>query len=280
MFPPLIDLLGRAIDLRDDDSQDMVRKKLAAELKSNIDADPAIFQIIEPLFTLSNDKAPPITPESWKLKLKQVLVKMIERQSQTGLTVICIEDLHSADPSTVDLFRNLLNEAELPALFLISYRPGQLAFNHRQITNPYYQVQPILLKDLSPDKSEALVKSLLQSEHVPPLLSAFISDQLGGNPFFLEETINSLVDTGTLKKKGVDWEVAGSIGETVFSSSISSMIAARLDRLEKPAQTDFTGGLGYRSAVFSGSPKADFFQSVASRSQPCHPQILGNDHGQ
>ncbi|MEE4112073.1 MAG: hypothetical protein V2I40_04615, partial [Desulfobacteraceae bacterium] len=121
-------------------------------------------------------------------------------------------------------------------LFLISCRPGQLAFDDRQIANPYYSVQSIQLNDLSPENSEALVKSLLQSVRVPPVLSAFITDRLGGNPFFLEEVINSLVDTGVLKKSGPDWKVSGTIVDTFFSSSISSVIAARLDRLGTTAK--------------------------------------------
>ena len=69
------------------------------------------------------------------------------------------------------------------------------------------------------------------------MLSAFIPPhRLGGNPFYLEETINSLIDAGTLKKRGADWEVSGTMGETVFSSSISSVIASRLDRLGNTAK--------------------------------------------
>ena len=228
---PLIDLMGRAVDLRDDDSLDMIRRKLAAELNPHRESDQAILQIIEHLFTQPNDKARPITPETWKLKLKQALVKMIDSQSKSGLTVICIEDMHWADPSTVALFRNLLNEADLPVLFLISYRPGQLAFDHRQITNPYYRANAIQLDDLPPEKGEEMAKSLLQSDQVPARLLTFISDQLGGNPFFLEEVVNALVDTGLLTKRGATWELSGPIGETAFSSSITALIAARLDRL-------------------------------------------------
>ncbi|MBC2742332.1 MAG: hypothetical protein HGJ93_04570, partial [Desulfosarcina sp.] len=163
--------------------------------------------------------------------LRQALVQLIINQSRTRVTVICIEDLHWADPSTVDMFRMVLNEANLPVFFLISLRPGQLVFNHRQITNPYYRSQCILLEDLSPEKSEAMVKSLLRAEHVPRPLLNFIAEHLGGNPFFLEEVINSLLDTGTLKKNGAAWQVNGAIGDTALSSNISSVIAARLDRL-------------------------------------------------
>ncbi len=76
-----------------------------------------------------------------------------------------------------------------------------------------------------------MTKSLLQTKYVPYLLLAFIADQLGGDPFFLEEVINSLVDTGSLKKKADSWEISDAISETVFSSSISAVIAARRDRL-------------------------------------------------
>ena len=243
---PLIDLLGRAADLRDDDSQDVVRKKLAVELNLNLDENEAIFPIIERLFTLSNDKATQITPESWKIKLKQALLKMIDRQSRTGLTFVCIEDLHWADPSTVDLFRNLLNVADIPVFFLISYRPGQLAFNPLQITNPYYQVKAIALNDLSPEESEALVKSLLQSEQVPPVLLSFISDQLGGNPFFLEEVVNSLVDAGTLKKIGA---ALGGLWHHRRRGLLFQYICGdcrQAGPVGEHYQTDCTGGLGYR----------------------------------
>ncbi|MDX2452946.1 hypothetical protein [Desulfosarcina sp.] len=109
---------------------------------------------------------------------------MISNQSKIGLTVFCIEDLHWADPSTVDIFRMVLNEADLPVLFLISCRPAQLNFHPHQITNPYYQRQCIQLKDLSPEKGEEMARSLLQSDQVPATLLTFISDHLGGNPFF------------------------------------------------------------------------------------------------
>jgi class 3 adenylate cyclase/tetratricopeptide (TPR) repeat protein len=231
-YSPLIELLGRAVDLRGDDSEAAVRQKLAQILRPIEGEDGTIIRILERLFIHSRDNAIKMTPEVWKLKLRQALIQLTISQSQSGVTVICIEDLHWADPSTVDLLRMMLNNADLPVFFLISCRPGLLTFSHHQISNPYYRCQHILLEDLSPEKSEALVKSLLQTEHVPPPLLTFIAEHLGGNPFFLEEVINSLVDAGRLKKNGNDWQVHGVIGDMAFSSNIASIIAARLDRLD------------------------------------------------
>jgi class 3 adenylate cyclase/tetratricopeptide (TPR) repeat protein len=235
-YLPIIDLLKRVLEVRDEDSRDAVRAKLAGELATIRDANGANSQIVEQLLTLSSDNAPHIPPESWKIQLKQTLVRMIERHCRTKTTLICIEDLHWADPSTVDLLKNMINEAHLPVFFLISYRPDAIDFGPDQLSHAYYHNERIRLEDLPPEKSEEMARSLLRSDQVPPRLLTFISDRLSGNPFFLEEAINSLVDTGTLVKKGDFWEISGEIGEAAFSSGISAVVAARLDRLGEPAK--------------------------------------------
>ncbi len=235
-YLPIIDLLKRALEVREEDSRDAIRAKLTGELATIRDTNGTNFQIVEQLLTLSSDNAPYIPPESWRIQLKQTLVRMIERQCRIGTTIICIEDLHWADPSTVDLLKSMINEAHLPVFFLISYRPEAIDFGPGQLSSTYYHSECIRLGDLPPEKSEEMARSLLRSDWVPPRLLAFISDRLSGNPFFLEEAINSLVDAGTLVKKGGRWEIHGEIGEAAFSSGISAVIAARLDRLGEPTK--------------------------------------------
>lgn len=231
-YYPLMDLLRRAVDVRDDDSQEEVHRKLAKELKPVCEDDEAISMVLGRLFTLSGDQPSKITPESWKIKLKQALINMIVNQSRKAPTVICIEDLHWADPSSVDLLRHLFNEADLPVLFLVTYRPGHLNLDTTQFANPYYDGKTVRLDDLSPGEVEEMTRSLLRSNRIPVDLSTFIVERLGGNPYFLEEVINALVDSGSLRKESGDWELAGDIGGIAASSSISAVIAARLDRLD------------------------------------------------
>jgi class 3 adenylate cyclase/tetratricopeptide (TPR) repeat protein len=235
-YLPIIDLLKRALDVRDEDSQDAVLAKVAGELAPIRDENSKNSHIVEQLLTLSSDHAPYIPPESWKIQLKQTLVRMIERQCRIKTTIICIEDLHWADPSTVELLKHMINETHLPVFLLISYRPEATDFGPEQLSSANYHRQCIRLEDLPPEKSEEMARSLLRSDRVPPRLLAFISDRLSGNPFFLEEAINSLVDAGTLVKKKGCWEIKGEIGEAAFSSGISAVIAARLDRLGEPSK--------------------------------------------
>jgi class 3 adenylate cyclase/tetratricopeptide (TPR) repeat protein len=233
---PLIDLLGRAADVHADDSKTVVRGKLDDLLKGICDDDEDRAIIMDRLFTLSSDRRTIITPEAWKIRLKQALIRIIDSQSRSRTTVICIEDLHWADPSSVDLLCSVINEADLPVLFLISQRCGQTALDLDQFTNAYYQTRCVRLTDLLPDQGEEMAKSLLRCDHLPAALSAFISDHLGGNPFYLEEVINTLVDTRRLRKQGALWNLVGTIGEAAFSSGISAVIAARLDRLGRSSK--------------------------------------------
>ena len=58
--------------------------------------------------------------------------------------------------------------------------------------------QEIRLQDLSPTDAQSMVESLLKTEAVPDELKRFIRDKVEGNPFYLEEVINSLLETATL----------------------------------------------------------------------------------
>ncbi|WP_155313417.1 adenylate/guanylate cyclase domain-containing protein [Desulfosarcina ovata] len=233
---PIVDLLGRAVDVREHDTDGVIREKLNREL-SLLEADTgAIVEIIDRLFTLADKEQARLTPEAWQRKLRQTLMRLIASQSRRTPTVICLEDLHWADPSTVKMVRSILNDANLAVLFVISHRPSQLDFSSDPITNSYYRCTTIELEDFSPEMGQTMVESMLGVTRVPPDLLNFVAEYLGGNPFFIEEMINSLVDDGTLRKSGGQWQLHGTIGTRAFLSDITTVIAARLDSLGDDAK--------------------------------------------
>ena len=91
----------------------------------------------------------------------------------------------------------------------------------------------ISLKDLSPTESQSMVESLLKTDTIPADLQEFVQGKVEGNPFYLEEIINSLVETGALIKENSAWVITRSITEADISSTIHGVISGRLDRLEK-----------------------------------------------
>ena len=113
-------------------------------------------------------------------------------------TIICLEDLHWADPSSLELIRFLLSDFRYPALVICVYRPTSTLLSNQQIDNLGESHVDIRLEDLSPAETGTMVGSLLKTEHVPADLEQFLRDKAGGNPFYVEEIINSLVETKTL----------------------------------------------------------------------------------
>jgi tetratricopeptide (TPR) repeat protein len=93
--------------------------------------------------------------------------------------------------------------------------------------------QEIRLQDLSASDSQDMMESLLKSKTIPQELRKFIQEKVEGNPFYLEEVINSLIESGTLIRDNGNWRLSRPIGESEISPTVQGVISARLDRLEK-----------------------------------------------
>jgi tetratricopeptide (TPR) repeat protein len=98
--------------------------------------------------------------------------------------------------------------------------------------NQIKSCQEIRLQDLSPTDAQNMVESLLKTESVPGELKRFIRDKIEGNPFYLEEVINSLLETETLTHTDGKWTLTKPISEANVPSTVQGVISARLDRLE------------------------------------------------
>ena len=78
-----------------------------------------------------------------------------------------------------------------------------------------------------------MLKSLLQTKIVPPEVMDFIQQKAEGNPFYIEEVINSLIESGILTRDNGDWKLDREVSEADIPSTIHGVLAARIDRLEK-----------------------------------------------
>lgn len=218
------------MSLRENDSETEICKKLVHEL-AFLEPDAMAFaRVLARLFTLADRRNAIDTPETWKRKLQQALVQLGLQQSQKTLTVICLEDLHWSDPSTLAVFRSLVNAVNLPVLFLGSFRSEKCDFSPDQIFNPYYGSTTIYLRDLHPEVAQAMLNALLETTQPPAALSTVVAEQLGGNPFFIEEMVNALVDNGTLERTPAGWRLNGPVGTDAVLPNIGAVIAARLDQ--------------------------------------------------
>lgn len=233
---PLIDLFSRAFQIKDGDAPESVRDKVESAVESLVGKREDIIPYVGSLYALSYPEVEEVSPEFWKARLQKTVQAILSGLAQRAPTVICLEDLHWADPSFMDLLRFLLSEFRYPALFLCVYRPTFSLFTSHELSGLGMQHQEIQLHDLSPSEAQIMVESLLKAKTIPQELRRYIQENVEGNPFYLEEVINALIESETLIRDNGTWSLSRPISQSDMPSTIHGIISARLDHLEKESK--------------------------------------------
>ena len=235
-YSPLINLLSRSLQIEEGDPPDEIRKKVEAGLENLIGENQGLIPYVGSLFSLSYPEIEDVSPEHWKTQLQKAIQIVLSALAQRAPMVVCLEDLQWADPSFLELIRLLISESREPVLFVCTYRPIISLFTGHQISSMSVPYQEIRLQDLSISESQGMVESLLKADTIPAELQRFLQDKVEGNPFYIEEVINSLIESETLIRDNGDWKLTRAITEAEVSSTIHGVISGRLDRLEKESK--------------------------------------------
>ena len=178
--------------------------------------------------------------ESRRWQLFNIFAELITRLPQHSPIVIVLEDLHWADPSSLDLLERLAPlSSQLPLLLILLSRPHQGRFIH--LTAPRLRSaagehwKEIHLAPLSSDESRQLIEHLLAVEDLTEALHQQILDRAEGNPLFLEEILRTLVSQGILQRSGEHWHMTpgADLEQIYIPPTLQGVIMARLDRLDK-----------------------------------------------
>src|SRR5262249_43195923 len=140
--------------------------------------------------------------------------------------ILIFEDLHWIDGETQALL-NLLVDAIANAriLLLVNYRPE---YHHEWGNRTYYN--QLRLDPLSRDSAEQMLDYLLGEEQVLAALKRLIIERTEGNPFFMEETVQALLDDGALVRDG-QVKLTRPLAELKIPLTVQAMLSARIDRL-------------------------------------------------
>ena len=161
-------------------------------------------------------------------KVETGIKRQIVAESRRQPLVFLLEDLQWLDRRSLDFLHSLLPEIHhLPVLFLLSYRPGQrygwesLPFSHR------LQLSPL------PDAaSQSLLNALLGTDPSVRELLPVLGHRAGGNPFFLEETVQHLVETGLLVGRAGSYRLSRPVSDWALPATVQGVLASRMDRLD------------------------------------------------
>jgi predicted ATPase len=184
--------------------------------------------------------------------VKQLLL----RESQVQPLCVIVENLHWSDGETqafLDSFVGSLPAARV--LLLVTYRPD---YHHGWTSKTYYT--QLRLDPLPPESAQELAHSLLgQDPSVVPLTQRLI-EWTEGNPLFLEESIQTLVETQVLSGEGGAYRLENAWQPMQVPATVHMVLAARIDRLPDGAKR-----LLQTAAVIGQEVPFSLLQAIAER---------------
>src|SRR5262245_3779554 len=228
-YLPAIDLLKGYFQIDDRDDHRTIREKVTGRL---LTLDEALRPML-PMFLSLLDV--PIDEAAWQAldwiqrrqQTLEAIKRLLLRESQVQPVLVVFEDLHWIDSETQALLEHVVES--LPTarvLLLVNYRPE---YEHRWGSKTYYT--QIRLDPLPPDSAHELLHALLGDDPgLLPLKQRLIA-RTEGNPFFVEESVRTLVETGILSGARGAYRVTQPVETVQVPATVQAVLAARIDRL-------------------------------------------------
>ena len=241
-YLPLLELLRNLFGVTDRDGAREARQKVAGELALLDDAFADDRALVLDFLGIGDPKAPPLQlePAVRQRRLFNFLRRLIQLRTEAEPIVLLIDDLHWIDPGS-DLFLAQIVEAvsATRALLLVNFRPEYEAAWTRKSW-----VLQLPMVPLGADALAELVRDWVGAGPSVAELPALVGARSGGNPFFAEEIILSLLETGRLVGTRGAYELATAIEKIDVPPTVQSLLAARIDRLsESEKQTLYTAAV-------------------------------------
>ena len=243
-FHPLIDLLKQWAMISEEDSEESAFDKLERTIRAiHPEEAEEILPFVATIIGLKlkgkyADRIKGIEGEALEKLIFRNIRELLIKGSERVPTVIVMEDLHWADTSSLLLLKSLYRLAEKNRILFINlFRPGYWQGEDQSMDKigellPNHYIE-LCIQPLDQQAGEALIGNLLLIQGLPHTLRQQIIERSGGNPFFIEEVVRSLIDDGAIIRVGGSFEVTEKIKAVVIPSTINDVLIARIDRLEE-----------------------------------------------
>ena len=231
-YLPILELYRNYLGITATDTPAEARQKIAGAL---LLLDPDLHETLPVLFDFMGvadpeRPAPRMDVESRQRQLFDLIHRITRARNEQGVTnVVMIDDLHWIDPGS-DLFvAQFVETAENSlTMLLLNFRPEYAAdWTHK----PHYQQLPLV--PLSKDDTRELVEALIGTDPSVVQLADLILEWTAGNPFFAEEVIQMLVETGALEGPRGACKLVRKIERIEPPANVHAVLSARIDRLDE-----------------------------------------------
>ena len=231
---PVIDLLRRYTHVEERDDVRTIRAKVTGQVltldETLQETIPALLSLLDALPEDSPFRT--LDPPQRRQRTLEALKRVLLRESQVQPVLLVCEDLHWIDTETQALLESLVES--LPTvrlLLLVNYRPE---YRHGWGSKTYYT--QLRLDPLPPESADELLQVLLGDDPSLAPLQRLLIARTEGNPFFLEESVRALVETGVLVGAPGAYRLAQALPTIQVPATVQAVLAARIDRLPPEAK--------------------------------------------
>jgi len=211
-FLPVIDLLKIYFQIETRDDPRKIREKLTGKLLTLDRAlEPTLAALLALLDVAVDDMNwQTLDPPRRHQRTLDAIKRLLLRETQVQPLLLVFEDLHWVDSETQVVLDGLVETLPMARLLLlVNYR---LEYQHTWGSKTYYT--QLRLDPLPPESAEELLQALFGNDASLQPLKQRLIQQTDGNPFFLEESVRTLVETKALRGEPGGYRLARPI-ETI-----------------------------------------------------------------
>ena len=227
---PVIELLRGYFFIEARDDTQKILEKVTAKLFS---LDRAMEDTLPALLALLDV---PVEDEIWKQldppgrrqRTLEAIKRLILRESQVQPLVIVFEDLHWIDGETQAVLDGLVESMPTAKLLLlVNYRPE---YQNAWVSKTYFRM--LRIDPLPVISAEELLRALVGDDPALNPLRQLLITRTEGNPFFLEESVRTLVETNVLVGEPGAYRLTRTPENVQIPATAQAILATRIDRLE------------------------------------------------
>jgi class 3 adenylate cyclase/tetratricopeptide (TPR) repeat protein len=235
-FWPLAEAAKAHAGILDTDPAEVALSKLRAAIESVVPEDQAERVLEAAAWTiglaLPGVSTPGGDPREVVRRLQDGWTRYVAGLGREQLTVVAVEDVHWASSALLDLLEQLAESlADTRVLLLCTARIELLEIRPTWGAGKQ-NATSLSLAPLSSADAAHLMSSLLGEVQVPEDVRERVLAGAEGNPFYLEEMLNMLIEEGALERQNGGWVSTERLAGVSIPDSVHGVIAARIDRLE------------------------------------------------
>jgi class 3 adenylate cyclase/tetratricopeptide (TPR) repeat protein len=229
-YLPIVNLVRRYFRIQDHDDHSVILDKVNDRLLA---LGESLLAARLPLLALLDV---PVADEEWQAhdpvqrrrRIQESFKRLFLRESQIQPVVLVFEDLHWMDSESHAVLDTLVEGfSNARLLILVNFRPDYQYAHGRSSRSHQLRIDP-----LPPERAEELLEALLGSDPSLERLKRLLIQRTEGNPFFLEESARTLIETKVLAGERGAYRLVKPVSTVEAPVSVQTILAARIDRLE------------------------------------------------